>query len=268
MVHDVADELTACLLLAVRLVVCALVLADPALAGAQTLRGTVRDEVTREAVPAAEVILLRGDSAVRSVYSDGRGRYRMQLPFAGVFIVRVARLGFAPHETLVDASANPDLMLGVFLTPAVVTLPTDTVVADATRLHPMHDAFGHRRRMGLGVYLTRRDIEARGSPPLPHLLREIAGVNLVSDGRRAATPRMSRSAIASRCHPVLYMDGQRMHRFDDPPGVIRTIYESIPTTTIEGVEIYRGRSELPAEFSGPDVRCGAIIIWTRRATPR
>ena len=266
MVQHAADGRS--FLLVVGSVLCAVLLADPRGASAQTLRGTVRDEITREAVAAAEVSLLRSDSTVRLVYSDDGGRFRMPLPFAGIFVVRVTRLGFTPHETLIDARAIPELSLGVFLTPAVVRLATDTTVADAVPIHPMHDAFAHRRRLGLGTYLTRKDIEARGSPALQHLMREIAGVNLVSEGRRAATPRMARSSIASRCHPVLFMDGQRMHRFDDPPTIIRTIYESIPTTTIEGIEIYRGRSELPAEFSGPDVRCGAIVIWTRRALLR
>ena len=257
-----------CFRLATAAVLCVLALADPAQANAQVVRGTVRDELTREVVPEAEVALLRNESPIRSVRSDRHGRFRMPLPFRGVFIVRVTRLGFAPHETLIDASANPDLALGVLLTPLATTLATDTVLADGTRVHPMHEAFAHRKSMGLGIYLTRKDIEARGSPPLSSLMREIAGVNLVSEGRRAATPRMSRSSIAGRCHPVLFMDGQRLHKFDDPPLVIRSIYESIPTTTIEGIEIYRGRSELPAEFSGPDVRCGAIVIWTRRAAPR
>lgn len=264
----IADGRTSCCLVTEALVVWLTVLVSPPTAGAQMLRGTVRDQLTRETVEAAEVAVLHAKEHLRSIYSDSRGRFSIRLPFAGVFIIKITRLGFAPHETVVDASANPNLTLGVFLTPVATTLAVDTVVAAAPAIHPMHDAFAHRRGIGLGIYLTRKDIEARGSPPLPYLMQEIAGVNLVSEGRRAATPRMSRSSIAGRCHPILFMDGQRLHRFDDPPAVIRTIYESIPTTTIEGIEVYRGRSELPAEFSGPDVRCGAIILWTRRAMPR
>ena len=33
---------------------------------------------------------------------------------------------------------------------------------------------------------------------------------------------------------------------------------------IEGIEVFRGLSELPSEFAAPDLRCGAIAIWTRR----
>lgn len=267
MVH-VAVERTSYVRLLAALIAGPNLLLTPPTAGAQMLRGTVRDDLTRETVEAAEVAVLHAQEHLRSIYSDSRGRFSTRLPFAGVFIIKITRLGFVPHETVIDARANPNLTLGVFLTPVAATLAADTVVAAALAIHPMHDAFAHRRGIGLGIYLTRKDIEARGSPPIPHLMREIAGVNLVSEGRRAATPRMARSSIAGRCHPVLFMDGQRLHRFDDPPAVIRTIYESIPTTTIEGIEVYRGRSELPAEFSGPDVRCGAIILWTRRAMQR
>ena len=34
--------------------------------------------------------------------------------------------------------------------------------------------------------------------------------------------------------------------------------------TIEAVEVFRGVSEMPPEFSAPDIRCGAVAIWTRR----
>lgn len=81
MVH-VADERTSRFLLAA-LVVWPTVLGSPPTANAQMLRGTVRDEVTRESVEAAEVAVLRAEAHVRSVYSDSRGRFSVRLPFAG-----------------------------------------------------------------------------------------------------------------------------------------------------------------------------------------
>jgi hypothetical protein len=31
---------------------------------------------------------------------------------------------------------------------------------------------------------------------------------------------------------------------------------------VAGIEVYRGPSEIPAEYQGADARCGAIVIWT------
>ena len=32
---------------------------------------------------------------------------------------------------------------------------------------------------------------------------------------------------------------------------------------IGGVEVYKGPGALPAEFTGPASRCGAVAIWTK-----
>ena len=43
--------------------------------------------------------------------------------------------------------------------------------------------------------------------------------------------------------------------------------DGLAATTLEAVElveVFRGISEMPAEFANPDLRCGAVAIWTRR----
>ena len=32
---------------------------------------------------------------------------------------------------------------------------------------------------------------------------------------------------------------------------------------VAGVEVYKGPASLPAEFTGSDSRCGAVVIWTK-----
>ena len=36
-----------------------------------------------------------------------------------------------------------------------------------------------------------------------------------------------------------------------------------PPKDIKGVEIYRGSSETPGEFTGSNSACGVIAIWTK-----
>lgn len=33
---------------------------------------------------------------------------------------------------------------------------------------------------------------------------------------------------------------------------------------VEGIEIYRGLSTVPAQFLNSDAKCGVVAIWTRR----
>lgn len=44
-----------------------------------------------------------------------------------------------------------------------------------------------------------------------------------------------------------------------PHGEIRVL---CGVRAVAGIEVYRGPSELPAEFGGSVGRCGAIVIWT------
>jgi hypothetical protein len=58
------------------------------------------------------------------------------------------------------------------------------------------------------------------------------------------------------------MDGHRM----DIPGRSDPVTDGlglIPLENLEAVEVFRGLSEMPVEFAEPDLRCGAVAIWTK-----
>jgi len=65
------------------------------------------------------------------------------------------------------------------------------------------------------------------------------------------------------CRIGWFIDGHRM----DIPGRWDPATDglgSMQLSTVEAVEVFRGLSEMPAEFAAPDLRCGAISVWTRR----
>jgi hypothetical protein len=57
----------------------------------------------------------------------------------------------------------------------------------------------------------------------------------------------------------LYLNGARFQ-------LIEPLDELIQPGTLEGIEIYRNRSELPRNFAGIG-HCGAIVFWTRTGDP-
>ncbi|MBL8987755.1 MAG: hypothetical protein JNJ80_15900, partial [Gemmatimonadetes bacterium] len=65
--------------------------------------------------------------------------------------------------------------------------------------------------------------------------------------------KMTRAAPG--CGPTYFVDGQ----------VARSFAESTPISDVQGIEVYRGSAEVPAEFTGSDAMCGVIAIWTRAA---
>ena len=83
----------------------------------------------------------------------------------------------------------------------------------------------------------------------------------VQMSRSAGTPMWN--ASGSPCHVGWFVDGRRM----DLPGRSDPLTDglgSMHLDTIDGLEVFRGVSEMPAEFAAPDLRCGAIAVWTRR----
>ena len=55
--------------------------------------------------------------------------------------------------------------------------------------------------------------------------------------------------------PSYYIDGRLVHSFAS----------TTPISDVQGIEVYRGAAEMPAEFTGDKAMCGVIAIWTRAA---
>jgi hypothetical protein len=69
--------------------------------------------------------------------------------------------------------------------------------------------------------------------------------------------RMQRSGSSSaqpNCTVSMYVDGQPY-----PNGNV----DDFPPLSIEGIEVYKSASEIPAAFRTRDAMCGLIAIWTR-----
>jgi len=89
-------------------------------AGAQELRGTVRDGGSRQPIPAAVLMLLdsTGVTLGRNITNE-RGAYRISLS-AGMARVRVVRIGYRPREAAIPPVVNGIATLDV----AMQSLPT------------------------------------------------------------------------------------------------------------------------------------------------
>ena len=66
--------------------------------------------------------------------------------------------------------------------------------------------------------------------------------------------------MAVACYMSVYVDGVRIWApgTDDPPD-----FDRLRNNQYEGVEVYRGPSELPTQYQETGAACGAILLWTR-----
>jgi hypothetical protein len=173
---------------------------------------------------------------------------------SGIMRVEVMGLAVAPF------SAN------VFLpeqTPAVVLtvdrrVPRlDPVLVEADRRLRDWQGFDTRRERGDGTYITRDQIRRRDVPTLTRLLETLPGLRLGDD----AQLYVARNAFA-RCPAAVYLDGLRIDAMR---------LDAVTVPDILGIEIYRGASDTPAQFTRLGTAgCGTVVIWSRISadTPR
>jgi outer membrane receptor for ferrienterochelin and colicin len=192
------------------------------------------------------------DSVRRNVQISSQGRFVVSTMTPGRHRIELRSIGYRPLVR--DFTTAPGQVLELPF-PMVFTgaqLPEIAVEARNSKLLPRFGGFEQRRQTGLGAYITRDEIKARGYMSMGDALRTVTGVR-VNCGAVDCSVHMTRSTAG--CYPIYYVDGQ----------LARSFAASTPINDVQGVEVYRGAGELPGEFGGSGAMCGVIVIWTRAA---
>lgn len=216
------------------------------------IRGTVSDSTGRPIV-GAQVMVKNTD--IRAM--TGRdGRYVLIGVWPGQTNVFAQRLGFQIQSATVGVK-QADTARADFVMPSIAYMAD--VVTNAEAGSGRMAGFEQHRARGGGAFITRGDIERRHPDRLSEMMRSVAGVSIKSNTTAGQQPtvemtRSSRSITGGVCEVQLYVDG-----IPYPRGNI----DDFPPETVEGVEIFRGGSELPAEYRAETAGCGVIGIWTR-----
>ena len=227
--------------------------------------GRVVDGETGAPVAGASVVLESGvlQGAARfAATTDADGRFRIEELEAGRYQLTVRHLAWADVErTLQVAGGGRVTEVAVELFRELVSVSPIVVRVDPRPtfgpLGEVYQRMEHMERLGQGRFWDREAIVASGTSRLTTLLSTMVGVR-VAGGNVLLTSTPGRSAGASRCAPLLFVNGS--------PFPLRgeSLDHVVPLSDLEVVEVYRRPSELPAEYSGSDARCGVIAVWTRR----
>ena len=215
------------------------------------IRGTVVRASDRQPVKDAKVSL---DGTEHALTTDQKGKFKFPKVAAGQYIIRAEVEGFpvATSTLLIAKGDRLDVEFQVGASDAVTLPELKTEAAAPVRVSPIAE-FNRRATSGNGRYITRDYIEKRKPATMMDLVRSIPGVRVECPrSERICRIRMARAP--RNCGPAYFLDG-----IPTDPSVF---YLQTPGD-VEGVELYAGPSETPAELEGVRSGCGAVAIWTR-----
>jgi TonB-dependent Receptor Plug Domain/Carboxypeptidase regulatory-like domain len=258
-----------------------LALAVPTVSRSQvTIRGVLVDDSSGVPVRGAAVMLVdpvTDGPVVRSV-SDSLGQFSL-VTNPGTYQIAAVKEGF--NTTL---SAPVPLGDGEGLTIRIpiaskgdvqhrIGVLEHTLGRTQRRTRPQGTAalpgFAARRSLGAGLSFTRKELSSSSSETLADFLRQVPGVRVPSTSVSSSRSNDGSDGVSIRggtsdgCRVGWYLDGHRMDLRGTPDPFIESL-GSMRLDDLEAVEVFRGLSEMPPEFASPELRCGAVALWSRR----
>src|SRR5215510_13098845 len=178
-----------------RLVPILLLLAAGTLGGQSKKTGTLTGVVLDEQgvpVPNVEVAI---SSISRTTRTDSVGKYVLALLPAGSYDVAFRRVSYAPMVFTLDISAGDTTDAEVKMN--AVPQPMTKVIVEDRRGDFRLEGW---KKMGIGYYVTRAQIEARNPLQLTDMIRTIPGTDVRPDGRGVgrSTLRFTRASAKGR----------------------------------------------------------------------
>jgi hypothetical protein len=233
------------------------------------LDGRVLDDVTNQPIPGSRVFLLnRYKKTVDVTNTDAAGHFVFRRPSNGWYRLEVHAVGYQSAVTSVLwMTLDRDFAgLEVRLSPNIILLaPVEIVALSPPKTHPILANMEFRRSRGMGVQITREQIQNRNPQRITDMLTEIPGVyaDRQGPGTGVRTLRMQRALPGvggGECPVQVWVDGLLASRGDDDVGIDNLVAPG----DVEDIEIFRGLATVPPEFLNQNARCGVIAIWTRR----
>jgi hypothetical protein len=240
-------------------------------APAQTIvRGRLLDAANNGVIAEGTIVISasRGEwqTATRT---DSAGNFEFPDVGLGAFRLRASRIGY--RETSGTLALESDSVVTVELRMAaqsVVLQPVTVMTRSGQRMSPEMRGFMERMQSGHGRFITRPEILGRRAGRVSDVLTGIPNLRPSSGRMGTSGHPVSRGSSTAQCQVMFIIDGVRMiHPMPSAPGVRPAefvIDDYVSPSEIDGIEVYRGEADTPSEFVTPLVRCGTIVIWTRR----
>lgn len=234
----------------------------------------------------------------KSVFTDTAGAFRIAGIPAGEQRIVIRRLGYGAADVMQRFRAGETVERRVVLGRAVTLEP---VTVSARGVDRAMTSFEENRHVGLGHFVTRKEIAKYEAMSVRTVLQQIPGVGIVNGrtqgawvtSRRKSAPlcppgppgeppdklttvgkclqnqgfyvpeRYERDrGITIDCYSQVYLDGALMNGSREPTEPFDV--STIPAHQIEAIEFYAGPAETPATYARMGSSCGVLVLWTRR----
>jgi hypothetical protein len=233
-------------------------------AKAQTIVGRLLDAQNDRPIMLGYVTLLtEGGDRVTWVLADEEGYFRLTAPEPGSYMIYGESLGYRSSvEGPFLLGEDQNIPAEFRLDPMPIVLDSLRVVAESKRPSLVLTGFYEREEQGLGHFVGPDEIlEKFEARYITDFLWGVPGVRLMPRNNLAGTGYvpMMRSAATLRgyCLPEVYLDGI-------PQPEASELDDFLTPWNIEGIEVYRGASEVPPRFTSAGSSCGAILLWSRK----
>lgn len=221
------------------LVVFAVIAANGVFAQSTSIKGTVRDKATGEAIPFANVVVLTGETLLGGTASDFNGKYTIKLLPPGNWTVKASAVGYQTLQTD-RVLLKADIIRFMDLELLTKTEQMEEVQIVAYKV-PLID----KDNTQTGETVTAEDIEKMPGRSVLSIASSVAGVSS-RDGNSVGNIRGARGGN------IYFVDGVRVS------GGL-----NIPKAAQEQVQVITGG--MSAKYG--DVTGGIISITTKGATP-
>ncbi len=207
----------------------------PLISATSQLQGVVVDPASRP-VPNAVV-----DCDGRRAFTDAQGRFTIASDNACE--ASITREGFDVGKIHLQPGKEAHVLL------AIGRL-SEQMIVSATRTPTTIEESGVS-----ATVLTKRDIAERQFPVVPDLLRDVAGLNIATNGRRGAITSVFTRGAASTSTLIL-LDGVPLTQ---PGGQLDL--SSLTTSGLDRVEVVRGAE---STLFGAEAAAGVVQLFTTR----
>lgn len=192
------------------------------------ISGTITDGETKEGMVMATVQMLKSDSTyINGVLSDEYGRFKIEAPANGSYILKFTSMGYTTVARKVVISDNKNVVTNVTMNPDAILLKEAVVVGQAAKVTVKEDTL---------VYNSSAYRTPEGSV-VEELIKRLPGAKVDDDGNITMNGKEVKKIL---------VDGKEFMTGDT-----KTALKNLPTSIIDKIKTYDEKSDL-AKVTGID----------------